>query len=65
MKRLIVIPILLLTAGCGLTGSSDGVEQLDDGTYCFDGYSYIRIEGQILPSVSTAQGFEDYACPQG
>lgn len=47
--------------GCGY---SEDIEKTDDGVYCYEGYSYIRIDGTVVPSPSTLQGSIDYDCPQ-
>lgn len=51
----------LLLVGCGY---SDNVSKTDDGLYCYEGFSYLRIDGATVPSPSTLQGSIDYDCPQ-
>lgn len=62
MKKLTII----LFAGAALVGCgySDSVEKTDDGLYCYEGYSYLRIDGVSVPSPSTLQGSIDFDCPQ-
>lgn len=62
MKKLLTLLFAgLVLVGCGY---SDSVEKTDDGIYCYDGFSYIRIDGTVVPSPSTLQGSIDYDCPQ-
>jgi hypothetical protein len=51
----------LLLVGCGY---SDNVSKTDDGLYCYEGYSYIRIDGTVVPSPETLEGYTDLDCPQ-
>ena len=63
MRKLILLlpfPFILLTS-CGYSGD---VTKEDGGIYCYEGYSYIRIDGDTEPSPSTLDGYVDFACPQ-
>lgn len=62
MKKLLTTMFAgMVLVGCGY---SDNVEKTDDGLYCYEGYSYIRIDGTVVPSPETLEGYTDLDCPQ-
>lgn len=62
MKKLLTTMFAgMVLVGCGY---SDNVKKTDDGLYCYEGYSYIRIDGTVVPSPETLDGYIDFDCPQ-
>lgn len=53
--------VVVFAAGC--SSSTDGVTK-EDGLYCYDGFSYLEIQGQIVPSPETLYDSIDFECPQ-
>lgn len=70
MKTLIgataALYLAIFAAGCSITSldPESGPTEVTPAVLCYEGYSYIVVDGDTVPSPQTLGGYPDYSCPQ-